>query len=306
MSTDKVIQQLNAKLGIPGAVRFDHGEGGLIRATLSHHGAEAQVYSHGAHVTHYQPAGGEPVLFLSEASRFSADQPIRGGVPICFPWFAQHTDQPDLPMHGFARHTAWKIQDVSRDDNGVWIDYVLRDSGRTRELWPHAFVANYRVTLGDALSLALRIKHRGVPDSDPFAFEAALHSYFAVNDVRETDIAGLHGATYIDKTDEFKRKSQDGDVTFTQETDRIYLDTRSTCAVHDAKNDRKIAIDKTGSDTTVVWNPWVNKAAAMADFGDAEWPNMVCVETCNVADHRVTLRPGQTHEMSATIRVESI
>ena len=307
MPTDKVIQQLNARVGIPDAVRFDRGEGGLIRATLTHDGAVAQVYSLGAHVAHYQPADGQPVIFMSGASRFAEGEPIRGGVPVCFPWFANHPDDPSLPLHGLVRQVSWKIQDVSQDEHGVSIDYVFRDNGRTRQVWPHAFVANMHVTLSDTLMQRLRIKHRGTPESEPFAFDSALHTYLAVNDVRDVSIAGLEGATYIDKTDNLARKQQgDKPIRIESETDRIYIKSPSACTVDDPNNQRRIVIEKTGSDATVVWNPWIDKAKAMPDFGDDEWPNMVCVETCNVADHRVTLEPGQTHEMSATIRVERV
>ena len=317
-SPDKVIEQLNAKMGIPHAVRFEAGNGGLVRAVLTAGEAaspdnpnpasrgEAHVYLHGAHVSHFQPAGQAPVLFMSKESRYEAGKAIRGGVPICFPWFGPKKDDPKAPMHGFARDRNWKFQSVERaEDGSVTVVLVLKYSPVTQAIWPPKFSATLSVTLdgsGKKLSLALGVKNLDAAD---FSVEAALHTYIAVADVRQITVAGLENTQYIDKVDNFTRKLQPASpITITGETDRVFLNTTSTCVVNDPAGGRRIVVEKENSNSTVVWNPWIAKAKAMADFGDEEWPGMVCVETANVGDNAVTIKPRHAHVMKAIVRVD--
>ncbi len=313
-SDAKVLRQLNEHMGIDDAVRFEAGVNDLFRAVLTAGGGEVHVYRHAAHVTHFQPAGGEPVLFVSDASLFEPGKPIRGGVPICFPWFADNVPQsagPDAPMHGFARHQFWKFRSVDQlDDGAVQTVLAFKSSPNTHKLWPHHFVATMTVTLsGDGQTLAMQhwVKHKGPADAEPFIFEQALHSYFRVGDIHQCAITGLEGAAYTDKVDNFTTKSQPNEpIRFTGETDRVFHNTDSTCVIHDDASRRRIVIEKTGSQSTIVWNPWIDKAANMADFGDDDWPNMLCIETANVAENAITLKPGESHAMTATIHAETI
>jgi glucose-6-phosphate 1-epimerase len=286
---------------LPPSVRLDAGNGGLPRLRISNTHGAAEVYLHGAHVTAWQPAGQSPVLWVSRDSAFAAGKPIRGGVPICFPWFAAHATDKNAPGHGYARLEDWPLVDAREAGGETELVFELTSAGRTWPLWPHPFTARYRVTLGPTLGLALEVQNTG---AEPITFEEALHTYFAVQYVREVSITGLEGADYLDKVDGMTRKNQGSDpIRFTAETDRIYLATQATCTIHDPGRHRRIVIDKTGSDTTVVWNPWIDKARAMPDFGDLEWPEMVCVETCNVNAHPVRLAPGAAHTLTASIRV---
>lgn len=244
------------------------------------------------------------MLWMSAQSLFQADKAIRGGVPICFPWFGPRAGEPTSPMHGFARIKEWNVESVAQaPDGAVEIDFELTADEQTRNLWPHEFVARYRVRIGSTLELMLSVENRG---AEAFGFEEAMHSYLAVGDARQITVTGLEGTAYIDKTDALKEKPQgNGPVTISAETDRVYLNTRATCVLNDPAMGRRIEIAKQGSDTTVVWNPWVAKAKAMADFGNDEWTGMVCIETCNTGDQRVTLPPGGKHSMQAIIRAMS-
>jgi len=310
---DIVLQQLNARMGIEEAVRFEAGAGGLIRAVLTVNDSEVHVYRHGAHVTHFQPTGYDPVLFVSDASQFESGKAIRGGVPICFPWFADHVPDPageNAPMHGFARTSFWKFRTVERaDDGGVRVVLALKSTSATRQLWPHHFVATHTVMLsgdGGELSMALWVKHKGPADASPFTFEQALHTYLRVGDIQRTTVTGLDGARYIDKVDGLAQKTQAAEpIGFSSETDRVYVNTKSTCVIHDDAGDRQIVIEKQGSESTIVWNPWKDKAGRMGDFGDQDWLGMVCVETGNVGVNSVTLRPGESHTMRALIHVQT-
>lgn len=300
--TQPKLQELNARHALPNLLRFEAGEGGLTRAVITTPHADAEVYLHGAHVTRFAPRGSaHPVLWMSAHSLYTADKPIRGGVPLVFPWFGPKAGDAAAPLHGFARTKPWQVESTAiAPDGTVELALTLRDDEQTRAAWPHAFVARLLVRVGPALGVTLRVEN---PGDAPFTFEEALHTYFAVGDVRRASISGLEGTAYIDKVENFAEKRQgDVPVTLSGETDRIYLNTRAACTIRDPTWNRQITVAKENSTATVVWNPWAEKAKAMADFGDDEWPGTVCVETCNVRDGKITLGPGQSHEMRAVIR----
>ncbi len=290
---------------LPPSVRLGPGRNGLDRLAIATVRCTAEVYLHGAHVTAWQPTGADPVIWVSGDSHFHADKPIRGGVPICFPWFAAHATDASAPMHGFARLREWALSGAEDRDGEVQVTFLLTDDETSRRsAWPHKFRAEYRVTFGDRLALALDVTNAG---DVPLTFEAALHTYFAVANVREVGVTGLERTEYLDKVEGFARRREgDAPIRFAGETDRIYTQTESTCTIHDPGRRRRIAIAKTGSQSTIVWNPWIDKARAMPDFGDHEWPSMLCIETANVRDAAVPLEPGSHHTMTAVIAVGAL
>jgi len=295
------LDQLNNKFSIPGVAKIEPGAGGLERISVTSSLAEAHIYLHGAHVTHFAARGQKPLLFLSEKSHFSADKPIRGGVPICFPWFGPKAGDTAAPMHGFARLLSWDIAAISAQPDGtISVELQLQSSERTRALWPFDFQATYQVNVGKSLGLKLRVTNQS---TQKLSFEEALHTYLSVGDVKSVAIDGLAGRTFIDKVDGAKEKTQSGQITIAGETDRVYLDTSDVVTVNDPALTRKLIIHKGSSSSTVVWNPWIAKAKAMADFGDDEWPGMLCIETANAARNIVNLAPGATQEMWAAIEV---
>ena len=284
---------------------IDKGEGGLDRARVAGPRGEAEVYLQGAHVTRWQPRGAAaPVLFVASRAVFAPGKAIRGGVPLIFPWFGPHATDKSKPMHGFARARPWRVTATdSAPDGTVNIELGLDDDAATRALWPHPFRARYRVTVGDALGMALEVVNTG---PTPFTFEAALHTYLTVSDVRTAGVRGLENTAFIDKVDGFARKRHgSGPLTLTGETDRVFLGTRAACVVDDPGLRRRLTVDKTGSASTVVWNPWAAKCAEMADMGADDWRSMICVETANASDDAVTVAPGARHLMTATIRAEA-
>lgn len=303
MSGPRFLDGLNARFAVPGLVRFEGGVNGMVSAHITARAAEARVYLHGAHVTHCQPAGQPPLLFLSTRSRFAPGVAIRGGVPIVFPWFGVRAGHPTAPDHGFARTSEWAVESVERIGDGAVITLALEASDATRALWPHEFRLTYRVQVGSALELTLDVENRS---KAPFTFEEALHTYLSVGDVREASVSGLEGAPYIDKTDGMKRKTLGpGPFRPTAETDRVFPATRAACTVSDPVLGRRLIVDKRNSATTVVWNPWIDKAGRMADLGADQWRGMLCVETANAADDAVTLAPGERHSMGVMIRATS-
>jgi glucose-6-phosphate 1-epimerase len=276
----------------------------LPQIALSNPEADAVVYFNGAHVSSWRPKGQDEVLFMSKSSHFQPGKAIRGGVPIIFPWFGNRAGHPESPAHGFARTMNWNVAACDQKAGGPCaMTLELLSSDATKAIWPYDFALRFTIIASKTLTMALAVHNTG---NQPFTFEEALHTYLSIGDIAKTSVTGLAGTTYIDKVDNFSRKQQSPDpIVISGETDRVYLATKATCTVNDPVLKRKLVVAKENSDATVVWNPWVAKAKAMSDFGDDEWPRMVCVETCNVAEHAITLEPGKSHTMTAVIRVEN-
>jgi glucose-6-phosphate 1-epimerase len=289
---------------IPDALRFEKTPGGLVRAVVTTPAAEATIYLQGAHVAVWKPAGERPVLFLSSRSLFVSGKAIRGGVPVIFPWFGPRSDGKPGPQHGFARTMEWTIEETGLRDGRVAIALTLQPNQTTRDWGYTAFHVRLRVIIGAELELELETRN----DADqPLTYEEALHAYFAVADIHQASILGLEDTTYIDKTDAFRRKKLGHEpLCITKETDQVHVNTKATCIIHDPVWNRRITIEKAGSDSTVVWNPWAEKTSAMSDMALEEWKQMLCIETANAADNAVHLAPGESHQLTATIRTGSL
>jgi D-hexose-6-phosphate mutarotase len=297
------LETLGRELALKDHVTFAPGPGelGPVARVANRH-ATASIALHGAHVTAFQPRGQQPVLWVSAKSAFRPAKAIRGGIPICWPWFADHPTDPTKPAHGFVRTARWTVAGTeAAADGATRIRLALADDETTRALWPHRFELELAVTVGRSLDVTLAIRNTG---DAAFTSGGALHSYFTVGDVTQVAIRGLDGRTYVDKVDRLARKVQHGVVRIAGETDRVYLDTTAECVIDDPVLRRRITVAKAGSRSTVVWNPWRAKAASMADFGDDEYPGMVCVETANAGDDVVAVPAGGRHVLRTTIGVE--
>ncbi|HEX9201900.1 MAG TPA: D-hexose-6-phosphate mutarotase [Acidobacteriaceae bacterium] len=311
---------LQEKFGIPGVLKFEKAQGGLVAAQVTSPAAEATIYMQGAHVTHWKPAGQAPAIFLSQRAEFAPGKPIRGGVPVIFPWFGERHDGKTGPMHGFARLSEWDLAFAGMSGDDLHLAFTLAPNDLSRSLGFDHFKLGYRVTVGRKLTLEMTVANDsgsgGTKPGDaaeahmaangaPLVYEQALHTYYAVADAQKVSIDGLGGVTYLDKVDDFKRKVQPaGALKFEGRTDRPYLNTTSTCVLHDEAGKRRIVVAKTGSNSTVVWNPWKELSASMPDMGPDAWLHMTCIETANVGENAVTLAPGATHTMRADISIE--
>ncbi len=269
-----------APADVPGLVRTPHLELAL----------------QGAHLLACQLPGGNP-LFLSGTAVFAPDRSVRGGVPIIFPWFGDAPAASGLGPHGFARTSTWKLTEQSPEGRSVTLE--LTDTEATRALWAHAFRLIARFTLGETLEIELETTNTGPA---PFEFEAALHTYFAVSDVRRIRVHGLEGATYLDKPDGFrsKRAGQDG-IDFPDEVDRVYPNSEAELRIEDPDAGRRIVVGKRDSRSTIVWNPGGTKGEALADLG-TEWSRFVCVESANMGTDKLTLAPGASQTLHTTVR----
>lgn len=297
------IATLNEHFAITGHVRFLAGENGLPMARIENALATAEVYLYGAHITAFQPKGDEPVLWMSPLVQFQPGKAIRGGVPVIWPWFGPHATDSTKASHGFVRTAEWQVNSTEAlADGSTQVRFRLTDNASTRALWPHAFALDLTITVGSELAIDLTSRNTG---DQPFTASGALHTYFAVADVTQMVIEGLTECDYIDQLDGRQIKRQTGDIHIRREVDRIYVNSDDTCIIHDALLSRKIQVKKAGSQTTVVWNPWIEKARAMADFSDEGYQHMVCIEAANAAEDVVRLAPGEAHTLSQIISVSS-
>ena len=296
-------QVLNEQFAIAQHITFASTADGLPIAQIRNSYAAASVAVQGGHVITFQPHGQQPVLWVSSLSAFALGKTIRGGIPVCWPWFGSHPTDPSKPFHGFVRAAMWQVRGTSVGPvDATEIRLGLTESEASLALWPHAFDLEIVVTVGAQLRVELIARN---PGDQPFVSGGALHSYYTVGDVRRIAIHGLDGCDYLDKVEGFKRKTQHGPVTIEGETDRVYLDTAAACVIEDPALDRRIGIAKAGSRTTVVWNPWAEKAKQIADFDDQEYLSMVCVETANADTDVAIVAPGGEHRLSAVIGLEA-
>jgi glucose-6-phosphate 1-epimerase len=296
------VTQLNNNFAIPDVLHFDkHGE--LDRATVTMPVCTATVYLQGAHLALWQPSGHQPVLFLSRDSEFLPGKPIRGGVPIAFPWFAADSNTSRYqgkpgPSHGFARIEPWKLEFAALSGDELHLTFTLGPSELSRNMGFDHFALVYEITLGRTLTMRLTVANRG---TKPLHFEEALHSYYQVGDAHEVTVTGLEPTPYIDKTRNFVLEpAAQKPVSFVGSTDRVYLNTAATCALRDPLMKRTITIEKQSSKTTVLFNPWRD----LPDLGGSQWHEMVAVETANTGDNAITLGPNESHTMQAHVTVQ--
>jgi glucose-6-phosphate 1-epimerase len=295
------LAQLNDHFGLPGVLSFHATVGGLIHADITTPHATATVYLQGAHLAAWQPRGQQPVIFVSRRNEFAPGKPIRGGVPIAFPWFANRHDGKAGPSHGFARIQEWTLAFAALAGDDLHLTFTLGPSEISRNLGYDKFRLAYQLTIGRTLTMQLAVANDA---AEPLLFEEALHTYYAVSDIHEINVTGLEGVTYLDKNDNLQAKAQHGAITITEPTDRVYLNTSGTCVIHDIGSKRRMMVAKTGSNTTVAWNPWESGAAKLPDLDPTEWHEFIAVETVNAAANAVTLAPGATHVMQAHLSVE--
>ncbi|MDO5503489.1 MAG: D-hexose-6-phosphate mutarotase [Actinomycetia bacterium] len=266
---------------------------------ITHETTTGCIIDHGAHVMGWEPRGRYPVLFTSAAAVYAKDTAIRGGVPICFPWFGPGR-APDAPYgHGFARTATWRHLRDEEDSEAFTTVYALTNEEATDEYWPHAFEAVLTARFGSELTISLAVTNH---DSQAFSYEAALHTYLAVDSIHDVRIEGLDGARYVDKTDEGAVKEQAGPLTFDGEVDNVY-ETARPVEVIDVAAGRSTHVNTSGATHIIVWNPGRELAATIGDLGPGDWERFVCVEAGRVFDGAVSLEPGQSHTLSTTISI---
>ena len=296
------ITRMNQEFGIHNHIDFFRGPGNLIMIRMNNDHGNLSLCLQGAQVLEYNPTGQKKVLWLSRKSNYQQGKPIRGGIPICWPWFGDHPDNDSLPAHGFARTSQWTVLSSHGNKNETTLRLALTDNQQTRTLWPYSFSLELEVCLNHQLSLTLTTRNT---DTSDLTITEALHSYFTVGDIDHTAVTGLEDQSYLDKIDGLQNKNQTGEVHVKGETDRVYINTDKTTRISDAANRRNIFISKSGSLSTVIWNPGKEKAQAMCDFEDSGYKHMICLETSNALTNTLNIAPGTEHQMGCVIRSDS-
>lgn len=283
-------------------VSFDETDG-LTRVHVDVPEAKATIYLQGAHLTAWQPVGFEPVILLSHKSEFGVGKAIRGGVPVVFPWFAGDKKRDRVnghpgPSHGFARVQEWTLESVKREREAVLLRFTLRPTEMSRAMGFAHFLLALEFRVGRELEMQLTVTNTG---DAPLDYEEAFHTYFEVADVHEVSIDGLEATDFIDKTDGNTVKPAAGEpIRFTGTLDRVYNNTVAALTIHDVAGRRRIVLRKSGSNSTIVWNPWKE----LPDLGEWDWHEMVAMETANVGVNSIELAAGASSTMGSHVRVE--
>jgi glucose-6-phosphate 1-epimerase len=306
------LHDLNAVHTVAGA-RWVDGPGGTAILDVQTEQCTAQVSAYAAQVVSWTPllpgdVGTRPVLFCSPRTAWGGGKAIRGGVPLCFPWFGPRTDDPrpegrPSPAHGFARTRPWFVERVALADNGrVEVTFLLVSDDETLKQWPYAFEARLTASLGTSLAITLDVTN---VDDEFFDYEAALHTYLTVSDVEQVALHGLEGTRFLDKVGGAVDKHHGREpLRFAGETDRVFVGTKQAVVIDDPGLARTIRVEKSGSTATVVWNPGLVKATAMPDLGGNAWRSFVCVESAQVRPQPVTLSPGASHALGTRVVVQ--
>lgn len=298
------LTELNERFAIGNHVQFKEIADGIIIAEVANQHALTNIALQGAHIATFQPRGEEPVIWLSPHAKFAPGKSIRGGVPVCWPWFGPHKTDSKLPGHGFARTVLWEVFETKAlTDGSTFLRFGLVENDTTRVQWPNPSTVQLEVTVGNALRVEL-VTHNA--SESVIELGEALHTYFQISDVAKMAIRGLENCAYLDKVQDFAHCTQKDSIVIESEVDRVYINTAADCVIEDKGLKRAIRIAKQGSMSTVVWNPWTEKADKMGDFGENGHRAMVCVESGNAMENVVKLAPGETHRLVAVYSVEKL
>ncbi|MEI7945893.1 MAG: D-hexose-6-phosphate mutarotase [bacterium] len=294
------IQILNQRFGAPGRIAFRTDETGFPVVSLINKYGAAEVSLYGAHVLGYRPVGFAPLLFLSKLSAFEPGKPIRGGIPVCWPWFGPHPTDAARDKHGFARLLQWDLDATEYSGETTVLRLSLKDSEFTRRIWDYAFTLKLSITLDQSLNLELITENT---DPKPFSISKAFHPYFQVGDINMTHIFGLDHATCLDLL-KHEESTQAGALEIQCQVDRTYTPEKNEVAIRDEKLRRATLITFSGTRNLVVWNPWIDLARKLPDMEDNDYQRFVCVEPANVRETAIDLEPGERHTLKMSIQAQ--
>ena len=276
-------------------ISFKQFSNGFEYLEIKNEVAKAKIALQGAHIFEYSKIGEKPLLWLSEASEFKLGTAIRGGVPLCWPWFGMNKIDTNMPQHGFARTMIWKLLGFSENDECSELTLLLSSSKETLLLWPYKFELSYKIKIANELTLELLTKNC---DISAFTITQALHTYFNISNISDVYVSGLENKPYFDS---LKQKSfmQEGRISFNKEVDRVYQDVNNPISLIDI--DRTCTITNNGSSSVIVWSPWFEKSTKMSGMKPNSYKSMLCIESANALDDFKTIEPNGTHGLKTTI-----
>ncbi|MEQ1559766.1 MAG: D-hexose-6-phosphate mutarotase [Methyloglobulus sp.] len=296
------ITQLQSEYGILGHVDFIEGAGGLPFIAIQNQNATGLISLHGGQILSFKPKSeNTDLLFLSKKSLYEDGKAIRGGIPVCWPWFGPDPKGLQRPNHGFVRNHLWSVNKTASTDAETTIVLEFTQSHKQETTWNYPFVLTLEFTLGQNLSLKLTTQNTG---DKPFSITQAFHTYFRIGDINKAHVLGLENYRYFDKLDQGKQKIQSGAVTISEEVDRIYEDVDHHVVLNDPMLNRQIEIVSANCKTGVVWNPWQQSSRKMADLGNQDYKHFICVETGNIAFDLIQVSPGSSHSLLTHYKIE--
>ena len=296
------IDELEDKFSIEGEVGFAELEENMAFITVSNKFADADICLYGAHITNFKPHKTMGILWMSQDSNFEEGKPIRGGIPVCFPWFGPHKTDSAKPQHGFARLMNWNVQETATLASGeTLIRLQLCSSAETKTYWDHDFCAEMTFIIGKTLVVTLKVTNTS---EIPFEYTCALHSYYSVSSIEEITIEGLENTRYYNQLDTGDYIQESPELQIQKAETRHYYDTEVPCIINDPFFRRRIRVAKSGSKVTTVWNPGEETCAKIDDMPDDAFHAFVCIEAVNAFNDIIKPAPGETHETSAIIGLE--
>ncbi|HOT13707.1 MAG TPA: D-hexose-6-phosphate mutarotase [Bacteroidales bacterium] len=295
-----MVQSLNNKFAPRGNIFFKSGKGGHVYAKIDNRFAACEVSLYGAQVLSFEPHGEPDIIWLSKKSHYDKGKAIRGGIPVCFPWFGPHAEEKTYPQHGFARLIDWQVENVNNNPDGTtYIALYLCQNDFTKTYWPYDFEARVIITVGEQLKVELKVTNTG---TEEFSYTDALHTYFHVSNIEDICVEGLMNAKFYNGPGATQLEAQNVEqLTITKEENRRYIGHSGACSFIDNGYNRKITIEKTGSNTTVLWNPWADTIKTMGDMPSDGYKNMLCIEPANAFNDIIALKAGESHTLSTII-----
>lgn len=292
------IQQLNRDFGIAKQLEIFSGQGDLPMINIDNGSAKALISVHGGQVLSFQPKNhDEDLLFLSERSDYAEGMAIRGGIPVCWPWFGPDPKGLQRPDHGFVRNHIWQIAKTEAiSEVETKVSLLFDERFKPENTWQQPFMLMLEITIGPSLQLKLTTINTG---DKPFSITQVFHSYFQIGHIEHAKVLGLEDCEYFDKLDQGAQKAQEGAITVSREVDRVYTNAINDLIIVDPVFNRRIRINSPDTSTAVVWNPWSKTARKMPDLADTAYQQFICVEVGNVASDVIEIEPGCQHSLQA-------
>ena len=295
------IATLNERFADDGAVRFGKGKAGMAKVDISFHDAALELYLQGAHITRYQPITGAEALWMSDSAVYQPGKALRGGIPLCWPWFGKDLENPDRPQHGYARTSDFDVVSTLANDQATSIILALDPAQAPYPDWKNRVRLEFEIRLSDSLWMEMR--SHNLSDS-PLTISNALHSYFAISSRQHIAIPGVTGLTYLDKLQNYRSQQQSAAITLNAEVDRVYQAPPESIVLLDPDRQINTSIRSWGNNNLVIWNPGAQKAQAMVDFDDDGFEQMICIEPANALDQSIILQPGECHRLGQLLKID--
>jgi len=300
--TSPDIAALNADYARDNRLQFSKGEAGLTKVDITFNEATLELYLQGAHITRYQPAAGVDLLWMSNSAVYQPGKALRGGIPLCWPWFGANSKNPDYPQHGYARTSDFNVVSTRATDQATSIILALDPAQSPCPDWKNKAGLEFEIRLSDALWIEMRSHNLS---NSPLTLSNALHGYFAISSRRHVAIPAVTGLTYLDKLQNYQSQLQSSALTLNAEVDRVYQAPPEGIVLLDPDRQINTSMRCWGNNNLVIWNPGAQKAQAMADFDDDGFEQMVCIEPANALEQSVTLQPGEDHRLGQLLTIDA-